>query len=77
VKPSLVDPHGFFGRFRHIASYAATYGDFYARIVSAVKVGDEYRMLDVKDQAIRNAIQETGNSHDVEAVFRKFGASCG
>lgn len=58
---SIVDPHDpsrgdALPKLKAFASYAAEHGDAYLRIESVVKVGDDYRKLSMKDEAVRIAV---------------------
>ncbi|MCM3695941.1 DEAD/DEAH box helicase [Microbacterium oleivorans] len=68
VRPSIVDPHGThlddaLVKLRGLALYAAEYADVYHRIDSiANRPGGELRVLDMKDDVVRNAVLHSGQT---------------
>lgn len=61
VAADLVDPHGTqfsdsIPKLKGLAQYAATYGDVFRRIDAVAKVGDVFRVLDLKVSSVRAAI---------------------
>lgn len=66
VAADLVDPHGTqFGdsipKLKGLARYAETYGEAYRRIDAVAKVGDVFRVLDLKVASVRTAIDEVNS----------------
>ncbi|MEQ8349247.1 MAG: DEAD/DEAH box helicase family protein [Sneathiellaceae bacterium] len=58
VAADIVDPHGIqFGdampKLRGLAQYAERFGDQYRRIEAVAKIGDKFRVLDLKEAATR------------------------
>jgi hypothetical protein len=61
VFADIVDPHGIqFGdaipKLKGLARYAETFGDRYRRIEVVAKIGDKFRVLDLKEGTTRSAI---------------------
>ncbi|WP_295018849.1 hypothetical protein [Tabrizicola sp.] len=57
----IVDPHGIqFGdaipKLKGLAQYAERFGDQYRRIDAVAKIGDTFRVLDLKEAATRAAV---------------------
>lgn len=62
VKANIVDPHGQFladslPKLVGLADYAEGCGSHFGRIEAIAKVGDEYRLLDLKNDDVRAAIR--------------------
>lgn len=71
VAVDIVDPHGtHFGdaipKVKGLAAYAARYGDLFRRIETVAKIGEKFRVLDLKDPATRNAV---GKATSIKAIF--------
>ena len=67
IRPSIVDPHGThlddaLVKLKGLAKYADDYGDDFHRIDSIASAGNELRVLDMKDTAVRDAILKSGQS---------------
>lgn len=61
IVADIVDPHGTqfsdsIPKLRGLAQYAETSGDHYRRIDAVAKIGDVYKVLDLKEVQVRNAI---------------------
>ncbi|WP_347268390.1 DEAD/DEAH box helicase family protein [Paracoccus sp. (in: a-proteobacteria)] len=61
VAADIVDPHGIqFGdaipKLKGLAQYAERFGDQYRRIEAVAKIGDTFRVLDLKEVATRAAV---------------------
>tara|TARA_R110002072_G_scaffold302981_1_gene490673 strand:+ start:1422 stop:4010 length:2589 start_codon:yes stop_codon:yes gene_type:complete len=61
VVADIVDPHGIqFGdampKLKGLAQYAARFGDQYRRIEAVAKIGDKFRVLDLKEAATRASV---------------------
>jgi len=62
IAADIVDPHGTqFGdsipKLKGLAKYAATYGETFRRIDAIAKVGEGFRVLDLKEEAVRAAVE--------------------
>lgn len=62
IAADIVDPHGTqFGdsipKLKGLANYAEKHGDTFRRIDAVAKVGDRFRVLDLKEEPVRSAIQ--------------------
>lgn len=62
IAADIVDPHGTqFGdsipKLKGLAKYAATYGETFRRIDAVAKVGESFRVLDLKEEAVRAAVE--------------------
>lgn len=81
LRASIVDPHGHHlgdasDKLKGLAAYAAKHSDSYARIVSVIKVGDGFRMLDLKDETVRTAVGKlSGGKEAIETLFNDWGSS--
>jgi type III restriction enzyme len=81
MQASIVDPHGQHladapDKLRGLAAYAATHGGDYARIIGVIKNGDgDFRMLDLKDATVRDALKPVRSQDDIESVYAQHGAS--
>jgi type III restriction enzyme len=81
VRPSIVDPHGHHlsdagPKLRGLATYAEQHEECYQRIVGVIKTkGGDFRMLDVTDPTIREALGGVVTKEDIEAVFVAQGAN--
>lgn len=70
---STVDPHGDHPadarpKLVALADYAERFGDYFVRIDSITKIGDELRFLDLTNSAVREGIRAfTGTK--VEALY--------
>jgi hypothetical protein len=58
---SILDPHGGYladtrAKLRALAEYAESFGTQFVRIESIVKVGDQLRVLDLHEAAVRSAV---------------------
>jgi type III restriction enzyme len=61
VAADIVDPHGIqFGdampKLKGLAQYAERFGDQYRRIEAVAKIGDKFRVLDLKETATRASV---------------------
>jgi len=61
VAADIVDPHGIqFGdaipKLKGLAQYAERFGDQYRRIEAVAKIGDKFRVLDLKEAAMRASV---------------------
>lgn len=61
VASDIVDPHGIqFGdampKLKGLAQYAERFGDQYRRIEAVAKIGDKFRVLDLKEAATRASV---------------------
>ncbi|WP_410473454.1 DEAD/DEAH box helicase [Guyparkeria sp. TX1] len=61
IVADIIDPHGTqfsdsIPKLRGLAQYAATYGETFRRIDAVAKVGDGFRVLDLKESSVRSAI---------------------
>jgi len=61
VAADIVDPHGIqFGdampKLKGLAQYAERFGDQYRRIEAVAKIGDKFRVLDLKEAATRASV---------------------
>lgn len=61
IAADIVDPHGIhlsdsLPKLKGLAHYTESSGDFYRRIDSITKVGNMYKVLDIKEQKVRDAI---------------------
>jgi hypothetical protein len=61
IAADIIDPHGVhFGdaipKLKGLAQYAARFGDQYRRIEAVAKIGDEFRVLDLKEESVRSAV---------------------
>lgn len=61
VVADIVDPHGIqFGdampKLKGLAQYAERFGDQYRRIEAVAKIGDKFRVLDLKEAATRSSV---------------------
>ncbi len=77
VMADIVDPHGLhFGdalpKLKGLAAYAEEYGANYRRIDAIAKIGDVYKVLDLKEGTIRKQIQEVESS--VTELYKNVGA---
>lgn len=72
IAADIVDPHGTqFGdsipKLKGLAKYAATYRDTFRRIDAVAKVGESFRVLDLKEEAVRAAVE---SATSVKALSR-------
>jgi hypothetical protein len=71
VKVSIVDPHGFhlgdaLPKLRGLADFTVNYGDEFHRIEAVAQMKDKsLRVLDLKDQTVREAIQQAADAEDL------------
>lgn len=75
---SLVDPHGTHladavAKLKGLTVYAERHADDFHRIQSIAKVGEEYLMLNHKDEGVRAAIEAFEGAHS-EELFTTHGA---
>jgi len=80
LRPSIVDPHGYHlndaaGKLRGLATYAEAHGDVFGRIDAVAKIDDQMLALDLKSEAVREAVGRLPHDGDVEALFRKYAGS--
>lgn len=71
IAADIVDPHGTqFGdsipKLKGLAKYAATYGETFRRIDAIAKVGEGFRVLDLKEEAVRAAVE---SATSVKALY--------
>ena len=71
IAADIVDPHGTqFGdsipKLKGLAKYAATYGETFRRIDAVAKVGEGFRVLDLKEEAVRAAVE---SATSVKALY--------
>ena len=62
IAADIVDPHGIhlgdaLPKLRGLARYAEEHGSLFRRIDSIAKVGDKLRVLDLKEQSVRDAVE--------------------
>jgi type III restriction enzyme len=70
VVADIVDPHGHqladaIPKLRGLARYAETYGDQFRRIEAVTKIGDTFRVLDLKEASCRAAIDASASAYSV------------
>ena len=63
IAADIVDPHGtHFGdaipKLKGLAQYAADHGSNFRRIEVVAKVGDSFKVLDLKEESVRSAVEE-------------------
>lgn len=73
VKVSIVDPHGHhlgdaLGKLRGLADFANKHGASFHRIEAIAKVGDHLKVLDLKDESARLAVD---NGTDASSLYEK------
>lgn len=71
IAADIVDPHGTqFGdsipKLKGLAKYAATYGETFRRIDAIAKEGEGFRVLDLKEEAVRAAVE---SATSVKALY--------
>jgi len=62
IAADIVDPHGTYlgdaiPRLRGLARYAAEHGSNFRRIDAVAKVGDSFKVLDLKEESVRSAVE--------------------
>ena len=72
-----MDPHGIqFGdaipKLKGLAQYAERFGDQYRRIEAVAKIGDKFRVLDLKEAATRASISAATS---IKALYEGAAAS--
>lgn len=72
-----MDPHGIqFGdaipKLNGLAQYAESFGDRYRRIEAVAKIGDKFRVLDLKEAATRAAVAAATS---IKALYESTNAS--
>lgn len=77
IVADIVDPHGTqFGdsipKLQGLARYAERFGDRYRRIDAVAKLGDAYRVLDLKEETVRAKIE---SSESVKALYQSSAAT--
>tara|TARA_R110002110_G_scaffold68731_10_gene185886 strand:- start:10871 stop:11758 length:888 start_codon:yes stop_codon:yes gene_type:complete len=77
VAADIVDPHGIqFGdampKLRGLAQYAERFGDQYRRIEAVAKIGDKFRVLDLKEVATRASVS---TATSIKALYESADAS--
>lgn len=83
VQASIIDPHGHHladagDKLRGLAQYAKAHGDAFARIIAVIKnAAGDFRMLDLTDETVREALQGIHTQSEIEGVFADHGASYG
>lgn len=53
-------------KLKGLAKYAATYGETFRRIDAVAKVGESFRVLDLKEEAVRAAVE---SATSVKALY--------
>ncbi len=71
IASDIIDPHGYYladalPKLKGLAKYAEEHGGHYRRIEAISKIGDGFRVLDLKEQRVRDAI---GNSTSAESLY--------
>jgi type III restriction enzyme len=81
IRPSIVDPHGHHfadagPKLRGLAAYASEHASDFLRVIGVIRMptGD-YRMLDLADDGVREALQSVATKEDIEEVFSSRGAA--
>ena len=69
AKASIVDPHGHhledsLVKLQALAAFAAEHGASFHRIEALSKIGDVMKVLNLKDEEVRNGIKTGGQSVD-------------
>lgn len=77
IVADIVDPHGTqlsdaLPKLQGLASYAETHSTVYRRIETVAKVGDNLRLLDLTDPAVRKEVAE---AHDAKILYESTVAS--
>jgi type III restriction enzyme len=67
VSADIVDPHGIqfvdaLAKLRGLAEYAETHATHYRRVDSVAKIGDTFRVLDLKDATVRSAVRSASSA---------------
>ncbi|MDG5501669.1 DEAD/DEAH box helicase family protein [Marinobacter sp. BGYM27] len=70
VVADMVDPHGTqfsdsIPKLRGLARYAETSGEHYRRIDAVAKIGDVYKVLDLKEEEVREAINSSTSINEL------------
>lgn len=80
LRPSLIDPHGAFmqdavGKLKGLAAYVETNPSAYHRVQVVDAIGGRYRMLDLLDDQVREAIvaYKGDDSDDAAELFARHG----
>lgn len=63
IVADIVDPHGIqfsdaIPKLKGLAQYAERFGDQYRRIEAVAKIGDEFCVLDLKEESVRFAVED-------------------
>jgi hypothetical protein len=71
IAADIIDPHGTqfsdsIPKLKGLAKYATAYGETFRRIDAVAKVGDSFRVLDLKEQSVRDAIESAAS---VKAIY--------
>lgn len=79
IRASIVDPHGFHlsdaaAKVKGLADYAALHGDVFDRIHSVVEIDGNLLALDLKSEAVRQAVAKVGDG-GVRELFEDLGGS--
>lgn len=83
VQASIIDPHGHHladagDKLRGLAQYAEAHGNAFARVIAVIKnAAGDFRMLDLTDEAVNEALQGIHTQSEIEGVFAGHGASYG
>tara|TARA_R110002020_G_scaffold152794_11_gene331733 strand:- start:92200 stop:94809 length:2610 start_codon:yes stop_codon:yes gene_type:complete len=69
IRPSIIDPHGHhledaLVKLVGLADYAKTHGSHFLRIEALADAGGEMRVLDLQDEAVRDAVHAARKSGD-------------
>lgn len=79
IRASIVDPHSFHlsdaaAKLKGLANYATLHGDDFDRIHAVVEIDDNLMALDLKSQAVRQAVAKVGDG-GVRKLFEDLGGS--
>jgi type III restriction enzyme len=71
ISSDIVDPHGHYladalPKLKGLAKYAEEHGEHYRRIEAVSKIGDGFRVLDLMEQTVRDAI---GTSTSAKSLY--------
>jgi hypothetical protein len=79
IRPSIVDPHGYHladavAKLKGLAAYASEHGEAFDRIEAVVEVDDSLMALDIRSEAVREAIGSTAEG-GVKDLFKEHGGN--
>lgn len=83
LRVSLIDPHGHHladaaPKLRGLAAYAERHGGDYARVVAVIKTSaGHFRMLDLTEPTVREALATVITKEQIEDAFARHGAGYG